>query len=213
MSSARSAQRQRVKSSWLARAWSSAWPRSWAGAGLAAFTAIALLGAGIATFQWAGPFIGQKLQEIGQQRLYSAVNQSQDDSGVTIFVDKAYADLGNVYIAFRVQPDTPMAGSFTPGEFDLVAQSGQLDMEHGGANIQCAARTDSSTAQVCVLDTAPFKPDAGGKTLTLTFDVYKLYHTTSSGGTQTITGSWDFTFTIPFHTRSLGPGGPYAQPN
>jgi hypothetical protein len=194
----------------ISGAWRDAWPRTWAGAGLAALTLVALVSAGFAAFEWAGPFVGQKLGLIGEQRLYTDVNESRDDAGVTIFVDKAYADPGNVYIAFRMRPDQPVAGSFSPGSFDLTSQSDRGS--NGGANIECQGRSDPSAAQVCVLDSSPLQPDAGGKMVTITLDIHTIYRIPSSGHSQTIPGDWNFVFTIPFHTRNFGPGGPYAQP-
>ena len=174
-----------------------------------AATCAALMGLGFATFEWAGPFVGQKLGLIGEQRLYTTINQARDDAGVTITVDKAYTDAGNTYIAFRIQPDQALAGSFALGAFSLTDQYGE---EPGGGNIQCAARTDATAPMICVLDSPPFHPPSDATSLTMSLDIQALYHTTSQGSSQRIEGSWRFGFTVPFHTKNLGPGGPYAQP-
>lgn len=196
---------------WIQGAFQRVRPKTWVGTAMLAMTCVALMGIGFATFEWAGPFVGQKLGLIGEQRLYTVINQSRDNAGVTIKVDKAYADAGNVYIAFRIQPDQAHAGSYTLATFGLSDQYGE---EGGGGNIQCAARADASAPQVCVLDGAPFHPPSGATSLTLTLDVQALYYNQpSSSGSQRIEGSWRFVFTVPFHTKNLGPGGPYAQPS
>ena len=195
--------------SWVYSAFPRLWPRSWLSAAMLAATCVALMGIGFATFEWAGPFVGQKLGLIGEQRLYTAINQARDDAGVTIVVDKAYADPGNVYIAFRIQPDHAVAGSFSLATFSLTDQYGE---EGGSGNIQCAERTDSIASQVCVFDSSPFHPPSRASSLTLTLDVQALYRVSSNGDSQRIEGSWRFVFAVPFHTKSLGPGGPYAEP-
>ncbi len=194
---------------WLRGALHRARPRTWPGALALVATCVALMGAGFATFEWAGPFIGQKLGLIGEQHLYTAVSQSSDNAGVTITVDKAYADAGNVYVAFRIQPDRAVVGTFSLATFSLTDQYGE---EESGGNIQCAARTDATAPQICVLDSPPFHPPSGATSLTLALDVQALYRVPSSGDSQRIEGPWRFVFTIPFHSKNLGPGGPYAQP-
>lgn len=206
-----SATRKAVKAptAWMRGALHRARPRSWLGAAMIAATCVALMGIGFATFEWAGPFVGHKLGLIGEQRLYTTVNQARDAAGVTITVDKAYADAGNVYIAFRIQPDQASAGSFSLATFSLTDQFGE---EPGGGNIQCAARTDATAPQVCVLDSPPFHPPTGATTLTITLAIQAIYRVPSTGDSQRIEGPWRFVFAVPFHTKNLGPGGPYAQP-
>ena len=184
-------------------------PRTWPGAIMLAATCVALMGVGFATFEWAGPFAGQKLGIIGEQRLYTTINQSRDDAGVTITVDKAYADAGNMYIAFRIQPDQAAAGTFSLATFSLTDQYGG---DPGGVNIQCVARTDPTVPQVCVLDSPPSHPPTGATTLTITLAIQAIYRIPTTGDSQRIEGSWLFVFTVPFHTKNLGSGGPYAQP-
>jgi hypothetical protein len=200
---------EKAPASWIPGALGRVRPRTWPGAIMLIATCVALMGVGFATFEWAGPFVGQKLGLIGERRLYSTVNQSLNNAGITIKVDKAYADAGNVYIAFRIQPDQAVAGTFTPATFSLTDQYGE---EGGGGNIQCAARADATAPQVCVLDSPPFHPPAGATSLVLTLDVQALYHISTEGGSQRIAGPWQFMFSVPFHTQSLGPGGPYAEP-
>jgi hypothetical protein len=54
---------------------------------------------------------------------------------------------------------------------------------------------------------------AGVTQLSLTLDVSRVYalNAANSKGV-TLAGPWHFTFTLPWHTQSLGAGGPYAQP-
>ncbi len=183
-------------------------PRSWLGAAMIAATCVALMGIGFATFEWAGPFVGHKLGLIGEQHLYTTVNQARDDAGVTISVDKAYADAGNVYIAFRIQPDQAIAGSFSLATFSLTDQFGE---EPGGGNIQCAARTDATAPQVCVLDSPPFHPPSGATSLTLTLDIQALYRVHRMVTRSELEGSGASVHrSVP--RKNLGPGGPYVQP-
>lgn len=92
-------------------------------------------------------------------------------------MDNAYADPGNTYITFRIQPDIPVEGSFSLATFDLTSQSG-VETGGGGVNIQCAGRVEASAAQQCVMDSGSFAPDAGGQTLTLRLEIYALYRVT-----------------------------------
>ncbi len=194
---------------WIRGALHRARLRSWQGAVMLTATCVALMGVGFATFEWAGPFVGQKLGLIGERHLYTTINQSRDNAGVTITVDKAYADAGNVYIAFRIQPDQAIAGSFSPATFSLTDQ---YNDDSGAPTIECAARTDATMPQACVLDSPPFHPPTGATTLTITLDVQAIYRVPSTGDSQRIEGPWRFVFTVPFHTKNLGLGGPYTQP-
>ncbi|WIG60705.1 MAG: hypothetical protein OJF49_003453 [Ktedonobacterales bacterium] len=181
----------------------------WAAVGLVA--ALLLTGAGFAGIFTGFPFNTPKLRIIGDEHLYTDVNQTQQADGVTIKVYKAYADPGNTYIAYSIQMSPELAKLYTYttiGSWSITGQDGEATLR---GNIVCSAAKPGDE-QFCVMDEGPYHPAPGTSQLTITWDITAVYLNNTSPGYTTLSGPWHFQFTIPFHAKNLGAGGPYAQP-
>jgi hypothetical protein len=171
------------------------------------------MGAGVT----GGYFVFQKARQVDQEQLYTTIGQQRTAQGVSITVRKAYADAGSSIIAYRIQVAPNLAQRYDQVYVTSYVLTDQFGDEPRSANIECdrapfldvgfAGGTD------CVADVAPFPVASGTSQLTLSFTVRKvvLMHSGQTAD-DTLTDSWSFTFTIPYHQTSLGPGGPYAQP-
>jgi hypothetical protein len=175
--------------------------------------AVLLMGAGFAGahfFQWSG-----KAQTVDREHLFTVVNQRQSEQGVTIMVNRAYADPGNTYLDYTIQLSSDLVGRYdhtVVASYDLT--DGSADgSEAGAGNTQCGTISDSGQID-CLLDASPFHEGASVTQITITYTITRLYlqHSGNSDTTE-LSGHWSFQFTIPFHQPSLGPGGPYAQPS
>jgi hypothetical protein len=176
--------------------------------------AVLLMGAGYGGghYLWGWPFGGQKLQLIGNQHLYTTIGQRQTENGITITVDKAYADADDTFIAFQVD----MSSQVTKHYDRIIVASYDLHDQYADspqtASTQCTP--PSNGTQACLMDVAPFHLSGGASELTITFDITKLYLLKDGESTTTeLTGHWQFQFTLPYHQKSLGPGGSTSQPS
>ena len=174
---------------------------------------LVLAGAGLRAAYWGGLFGGDKAGLVGNAQLYTTVHQSQTIGEVTVTIEQVYADPGNTYIAMLIHVPQSVAQRYnnaTLNHFDVTNASGQ---ETTGANLICDPLPHDGSAEHCLIDSGPFPPNADGKHLTLVVDIGEVWLLrTGVHDPDVRTGPWHFTFTIPFHQRSLGSGGPYAQP-
>jgi hypothetical protein len=179
---------------------------------------VALAGAGVGAAYWGGLFGGPKAQLIGDGQLYSTIGQSQTHGGVTVSVDKAYADPGNTYIAVTLTLPDNQASRYSNVFANSVSITDGAGNEAGGLNYVCEPLWHDPLfhrdgVQHCLMDLSAFQPPAGASSLTLSVKIGELWLARTAGGQRDIlTGPWSFTFSLPFHQQSLGPGGPYAQP-
>ena len=177
---------------------------------------VALAGAGVGAAYWGGLFGGPKAQLIGDERLYSTIGQSQTRDGLTVTIDQAYADPGNTYIAVTfTMPDAKAAkySYVVPNHVNITDASGN---QTNGMNIMCDALWHDAFfhrdgVEHCLIDLGPFQSTAGQLSLRVEFGeiLLLLPHDTPI---ETQPGPWNFSFSLPFHQQSLGPGGPYAEP-
>jgi len=191
--------------------------RGMALAGLAAvLVAAALVGAGYGAATYFGapaPFANHELQLIGDAHLYTTINQTRTAQGVSVTIDKVYADEGATYIAYHasgVTSATRDANYFVWASFDVADQTSEQPV---GAGTACQEGPGNGGAQYCLLDMGPFHPAAGATMLTITIDIHTMF-VQKAGSAQFITlhGDWSFQFTLPFHHKNLGSGGPYGGP-
>lgn len=170
-------------------------------------------GAGFGAAYWGGLFGGEKAGLIGNEKLYTTINQSQTIGEVTVTADKVYADPGNTYIAVLIRMPQSVARQYNQAilnRFDVTNASGQDAM---GANVMCDPLPHDGSAEHCLIDYGHFQPNADGTHVTLRVDIGEVWLLRSGVHDPDVrTGPWHFTFTLPFHQQSLGPGGPYAQP-
>lgn len=158
--------------------------------------------------------LSNKGNAIQQRHLYTVVNQRQTDQGVTIVVDRAYADSGSTSVLYYIELAPALAArgytSASPLTFDLTSQYGD---QGGGGNIICHPGS-GAVLETCEMDQAPFIVPAGVTELTISFAIYRavLVRGGDHSFQTVLQGNWSFAFTIPFHRQSLGSGGPYAQP-
>jgi len=170
-------------------------------------------------FGWAGPFSfgpfsNHEIRQIGESHLYTRIGQTQDSAGVALTLDSAYADSGTTYIAYHVLPTSGATSSynnFIPDAYSLTDQYGEEPTT--GSTTECDPY-QGGQPQYCLLNDGPFHPPAGVTQLTLTLSIPELLlgRSGANGGTTMLHGSWQFTFTLPFHQRSLGATNPGAQP-
>jgi hypothetical protein len=178
-----------------------------------------LVAAAASTPFWGGLFGGPKAQLIGDERLYTTIGQSQTHGGVTVTIDKVYADPGNTYISFTASMPDAMAKHYTRVIANHVTITDAAGNEARGLNSTCDPLSHDALfhhdgVEPCLMDVSPFQPPAGATTLTLNVEIGELWLFRTADGHQRdiLTGPWRFTFSLPFHQQSLGPGGPYAQP-
>ncbi len=172
-----------------------------------------LAGAAFGTPYWGGIFGGDKAKLIGDERLYTTINQSQTVSEVTITIDKVYADPGNIYIALTVRLPRSLAGKYNHTVVNKVTIANANGQQPGGMNVVCDPLSDDSTVAHCLFDTGPLRPDTDASHLTLTVDIGEVWLLRPNVHDPDVrSGPWHFTFTVPFHQQNPGFGGPYAQP-
>lgn len=185
-------------------------PRALTRIAAAVAVAAVLMGTGYGTFR----YLTTKGNAIARNNLYTAVNQHQTDQGVTFEVDRAYADTGSTSILYSVDLSSALAArgytSATPMTFDLTDQYG----DQGGSGYTICHPGSGSAVETCEISDNAFAVPAGVTQLTITYDIYRVL--LARGGNhplqEMIQGAWNFQFTIPFHQKSVGPGGPYGLP-
>jgi Domain of unknown function (DUF4179) len=179
---------------------------------------VALAGAGVGTAYWGGLFGGPKAQLIGDERLYTTIGQSQTIGGVTVTIDKVYADPSDTYIAFNFTMPDAMAKNYTSviaNKFTITDAAGN---EARGSGYVCEPLWHDQIfyhdgVERCLMDLGPFQPAAEATTLTLKVEIGELWLFRAADHERDfLTGPWRFSFSLPFHQQSLGPGGPYAEP-
>jgi hypothetical protein len=186
-------------------------------AGIAAVL-IALVGAGVSAAYWGGLFGGPKAQLIGDASLYTVVGQSKTIAGVTVSVDQAYADPGNTFIAVTLSVPEPQAQRYGTVILNQVSIHDSAGHETDGLNIMCEplARADllqGGGIEHCMLDAGPLPTPAGAGPVSVTVEVGEAWLFSRNDGQRTVvSGPWTYQFSLPWHSKSLGPGGPYAQP-
>ena len=179
---------------------------------------VALAGAGVGAAYWGGIFGGPKAQLIGDERLYTTIGQSQTHGGVTVTVDKAYADPGNTYIAVTFTMPDSQASRYSNVIANSVGITDTDGNEAHGLNYVCEplwhdALFHRDGVQHCLMDLSAFQPPAGATSLNLNVEIGELWlFRTTDGQRDILTGPWSFNFSLPFYQQNLGPGGPYAQP-
>jgi hypothetical protein len=177
--------------------------------------AVLLTGAGAAGghYLWGWPFGSSKAWVIGDGNLYSQIDQTQTVAGVTITMIEGYADPGNTYLAYSIQMSPALRQRYTSVIIATADVTDRLGDEPQGANTLCQAAPADGGPQYCLMDMTAFAPPPDATQLALTVDVSAIYaFDATHARTDTLTGPWRFAFILPWHARSLGPGGPYAQP-
>jgi hypothetical protein len=176
--------------------------------------ALLLAGAGIGTAYWGGLFGGDKGQRIANDGLYTTIGQSQTVGDVTVTIDKVYADPGTTYIGLTIRVPASTASHYDHAilnHLDVTTAGGQ---GVAGLTESCEPLPRDGGAEHCLIDAGPLSPNADAAHLTLTVEIGEVWLMRPDVHDPDVrTGPWRFTFTLPFHQRSLGPGGPYAQPS
>jgi uncharacterized protein DUF4179 len=179
---------------------------------------VALAGAGVGAAYWGGLFGGPKAQLVGDEQLYTTVGQSQTHGGVTVSIDKAYADPGNTYIAITFTMPDSQASRYSNVFANSVTITDGAGNEARGLNYICEPLWHDQifhhdAIQHCLMDLTAFQPPASALPLSLNVEIGELWLVrTADHERDILSGPWSFTFSLPFHQQNLGPGGPYAQP-
>jgi hypothetical protein len=179
---------------------------------------VALAGAGVGAAYWGGLFGGPKAKLIGNQQLYSEIGQSQMHGGVTVSIDNAYADPGNIYIAVTFTMRDDQASRYGNVIANSVTVADGAGNEARGLNLICEPLWHDAVfhrdgVEHCLMDVGALQPPAGAASLTLGVEIGEIWlFPTTDHQPDIVTGPWSFTFSLPFHQQSLGPGGPYVQP-
>jgi hypothetical protein len=187
-------------------------------AGIAAVL-LALVGAGVGAAYWGGLFGGPKAQLIGDAGLYTAVGQSQTIDGVSLSVDQAYADPGNTFIAVTFRMPETQAERYGSLILNRISIRDGAGHETYGLNMTCEplARADllqGGGIEHCMLDAGPLPAPLGAESVPVTVEVGEVWLLARGSGQRTVLhGPWTYQFALPWHAKSLGSGGPYAQPS
>jgi hypothetical protein len=179
---------------------------------------VALAGAGAGAAYWGGLFGGPKAQLIGDKQLYTEIGQRQVVDGVTVSIDQAYADPGNIYLAVSFTMPHDLGSRYRGVIVNRTTIADAAGQEAKGLNMTCDpfwhdALFHRDSVQHCMMDAGPLQPAVGATTLTLTVEIGEVWLFPTNGGEREIhPGPLHFQFTLPYHQQSLGPGGPYLQP-
>jgi hypothetical protein len=179
---------------------------------------VALAGAGVGAANWGGLFGGPKAQLVGDERLYTTIGQRQTHDGVTVTIDQAYADPSNTYLAVTFTMPDAMARKYTHVIANHVGVTDATGNEDHGLNMSCEPLWldplfHRDGVEHCLMDFTAFQPAARASALNLSVEIGELWLVHAPDGQRDIlTGPWSFSFSLPFHQQSLGPGGPYAEP-
>lgn len=179
---------------------------------------VALAGAGVGAAYWGGLFGGPKAQLIGDKQLYTEIGQRQVIDGVTVSIDQAYADPGNIYLAVTFTMPHDMGSRYGQVIVNRATIADTAGQEAKGLNMTCEPLWQDlvfhrDSVQHCMMDAGPLQPAAGAFSLSLNVEIGEIWLFPANGGEREIhPGPLRFQFSLPFHQQSLGPGGPYAQP-
>jgi Domain of unknown function (DUF4179) len=179
---------------------------------------VALAGAGVGAAYWGGLFGGPKAQLIGDKQLYTEIGQRQAIDGVTVSIDQAYADPGNIYLAISFVMPHDLGSQYSQVIVNRVTIAGDAGNEVQGLIMTCEPFWHDlifhrDSVQHCMMNAGPLQPTTGTTTLNLSVEIGEVWlFRTADHERDILTGPWHFTFSLPFHQQSLGPGGPYAEP-
>jgi hypothetical protein len=179
---------------------------------------VALAGAGVGAAYWGGLFGGPKAKLIGDKQLYTEIGQRQAIDGVTVSIDQAYADPGNIYLAISFVMPHDLGSQYSQVIVNRVTIAGDAGNEVQGLIMTCEPFWHDSifhrdSVQHCMMNAGPLQPTTGTTTLNLSVEIGEVWlFRTADHERDILTGPWRFTFSLPFHQQSLGPGGPYAEP-
>ena len=171
--------------------------RRWQLLALAAVLGVALIGAGLF-----GPFsnlLG------GNQDVYAQVNQTQQDQGVTVTLDKAYANLDSTNLAFKITLPPELA------KYDAVAPSALTLTSQGQTLTSAVSLATGDNTHVSIAYFSPVNPLANTQEVTLTWHITQIQLDElkqPSVAPVYIKGIWTFTFTTPFHNDHSSPMQP-----
>lgn len=179
---------------------------------------VVLGGAGVGAAYWGGFLGGSKAQLIGDASLYTAVDQSQTVDSISLTIDAAYADPGNMYLAISIRMPRDLAQRYDTITLNHITVTDASGAEANGLFAECSSLTLGLFSDVgtehCMLNVSPFLPTQGATHLMLTVEIGEVWLLRRGDATPDVrNGPWRFQFTFPFHTKALGPGGPYTQPN
>jgi uncharacterized protein DUF4179 len=167
--------------------------------------AILLMGAGYSL--WAGPIrgFGSELTLIGNQHLYTTVNQSQTAGGLTITVTNVYADEGRTFIAYTIAPSAELRQRYDHvivASWDLVDQDGHAPQ---GTAAECTPLPRGDDPIYCLLDMPSF--GIAGDKLSLTWDIHTVWLLKDGQAREVVDSSrWHFTFSVPYRHVNNGQG-------
>lgn len=177
---------------------------------------VLLCGAGVGAAYWGGFLGGAKAQLIGDASLYTTVDQSQTVGNISLAIAVAYADPGNTYLAVTIRMPRDLAQRYSNAALNHVTITDTSGAEAYGLLDECSSLTTGLFSDVgvehCMLDVSPFVPAPGTTHLALTVDIGEVWLLRPGSASPDVrSGPWHFHFTIPFHAKTLGPGGPYTQ--
>ena len=139
--------------------------RRWQILALAAVLGVALIGAGLF-----GPFsnlLG------GNQDVYAQVNQTQQDQGITITLDKAFANLKGTYLAFNitVPPELAKYDAVAPSTLTLTYQGQVLERRNGMVGFQLS----NNNTHASFIPFSAVNPPANTQEITLTWHITQIW--------------------------------------
>lgn len=188
-----------------------------------ALIAILLMGAGIATGiispTWrtiVQEFLSSTSQHVPASQ-FQEVKQTRISNGVAITVETAYADTGRTIIGYEIQlsPELISQG-FSQSlliDFNFVV-NGQKEslMSNGGVHQgMCDGSDGKDHRALCLWLLAPVQVPDNTKELDITWNLTSitlLHLRPGAVRSQTLSGNWNFHFTLLFHHQNHDPGTP-----
>jgi len=179
---------------------------------------VALAGAGVGAAYWGGIFSGPKTQLLIDEQLFTTIGQRQTVDGVTVDIDKAYADLGSTTIILTITAPYNRGGRYSnviANHITITDDAGNEGLFPGYAceSFKHDSLFHHDSVERCLIDTSPFQPPAGTTALTLHVEIGELWlFRATDHEREILTGPWRFAFSLPFHHQNLGPAAPVLEP-
>ena len=130
-----------------------------------------------------------------RQNLGESVNLSQTQGGVTLTLERAYADVNRVMFTYEVEPgpSSTFAGFATSSSAPVVVDSQGQELQDYDASFQTDTNTNKS-AGIAVYDAESVAPNVRALSLRVTTPGVRMQ---ARGGTTTVVGPVAFSVTVP----------------
>jgi hypothetical protein len=146
------------------------------------------------------------MQRIADEHLYQVIGQSRQADGITITVTAAYLDQGRTVIYYTLELAPAQRARYKRadlGSWTLADQAGAEPTGTGGLGTCEPWPSDGSPVHCYTLE-GPVPQTASSQTVSLRFEVTRVYLLTKLGQQGVASGPWSFAFTVSYHQTNIG---------